>query len=132
MDRLRAGVGRTHSHRVFDSHVVSAREKRLAENEAFFREINERLEEQTPDSATSLVVICECANEDCAARISLPHADYETVRAEPTDFIVTPGHADPEIEEVVWSGETFDVVRKRGLAGDVAESLDASDEAKDA
>ena len=105
---------------------MSAREKRLAENEAFFRGINERLEEQTPNSATELVVLCECADEDCARRLTLAHSEYESVRAEPTHFVVAHGHADLEIEEVVWRTDGFEVVRKRGLAAEVAEELDDS------
>lgn len=111
------------------SYLVSAREKRIAENEAFFREINERLEEQTPDSAPSLIVICECANADCAERIPLAHEEYEAVRREPTHFVVAPGHTDPEIEVVVRRGDTYEVVQKRGVAGKVAEYLDGPDEA---
>ena len=34
---------------------MSRREERLARNEAFFRELNERLEAATPDSAEELV-----------------------------------------------------------------------------
>ena len=45
---------------------MSARAERLAENEAFFRELNERLEESTPTSTPELIVVCECADEDCA------------------------------------------------------------------
>ena len=109
---------------------MSAREKRLAENEAFFREINERLEEQTPDSAPSLIVICECTDVDCAKRIQMPHADYEAVRVEPTHFLVALGHANLRVEEIVRQADSFEVVRKRGVAGEVAESLDSSDESE--
>jgi hypothetical protein len=109
---------------------VSVREKRLAENEAFFREINERLEEQTPDSAPELVILCECADEDCVRRLVLDRSEYEAIRAEPTHFVVAHGHADMAIEDVVRRTDRFEVVRKRGVAGDVAEYLDSSDEAR--
>lgn len=108
---------------------MSAREVKLAENEDFFRRINEHLEEQTPDSASSLIVICECDDVDCAQRIPFSHAEYEAVRAEPTHFLVAPGHSDPEVEEVVRRAETFEVVRKRGVAGAVATDLYLSDKA---
>jgi hypothetical protein len=106
---------------------MSAREKRLAENEVWFREINERLEEQTPDSAPSLIVICECDDVECVERIPLSHADYEAVRVEPTHFLVSYGHADLSVEEVVRRADTFEVVRKRGIAGEVADYLDSTD-----
>jgi hypothetical protein len=109
---------------------MPARTQRLAENEAFFRGINERLEEQTPDSAPVLIVLCECADVDCAQRLTLAHEEYEAIRAESTHFVVAHGHADAEIEEVVHRTDRFEVVRKRGIAGVVAEELDTSDEAQ--
>lgn len=103
--------------------ISSARERRMAENEVFFRAINERLEARTPDSAP-LVVLCECADEDCTQRLTLTHDEYESVRSESTQFVVAHGHADAEIEEVVVKTDRFEVVRKRGLAAAVAD-LDA-------
>jgi hypothetical protein len=117
---------------LFDFVPMSAREQRLAENEAFFRGINERLEEQTPDSAPVLIVLCECADVDCAMRLTLEHEEYEAIRAESTHFVVAHGHADVEIEEVVYRTDRFEVVRKRGLAGEIAQELDTSDEAQPA
>ncbi len=103
---------------------MSAREERLAANEAFFRELNERLEEITPASASELIVICECADKDCAQRLTLRHEEYESIRADSTDFVVAHGHVDPTIEVIVHRTDRFEVVRKRGEAGDVAEELD--------
>ena len=102
---------------------MSTREVRLAANEDFFRRINEHLEEQTPESASSLIVVCECDDVDCAQRIPFSHADYEAVRAEPTQFLVAPGHSDPEVEDVVRRADMFEVVRKRGVAGEAAAEL---------
>ena len=108
---------------------MSAREVRLAENEDFFRRINEHLEEHTPESASPLIVICECDDVDCAQRISLSHVDYDAVRAEPTHFLVAPGHSDPQVEAVVRRADSFEVVQKRGVAGEQSAELDTSDEA---
>jgi len=55
------------------------REKRLAANEVFFRELNEKLEAQGEGSDT-LVVLCECANEDCAQRLELTRRETEVAR----------------------------------------------------
>jgi hypothetical protein len=109
---------------------MSKRETRLAENESFFRRINERLEELEPESATSLVVLCECADPDCAQRLAILHTEYDAVRADAAQFVVAHGHANPEIESVVSRTDRFDVVRKHGAAGEVAEQLDTSDEAQ--
>jgi len=103
---------------------MSRREERLARNEAFFRELNERLEAATPDSAEELVVVCECADEDCVQRLTLREGEYEAIRAHDTHFVVAVGHVDVRIEDVVRHTDRFEVVAKRGAAADVAEDLD--------
>ena len=112
-----------------DFGAMSAREERLARNEAFFRELNERLEEITPESASELVVVCECADEDCAQRLTLRPEEYEEIRGHDTHFVVAHGHADRAAEEVVRRTDRFEVVAKRGVAGEVAEELDPRDAA---
>jgi hypothetical protein len=108
---------------------MSVREERLARNEAFFRELNERLEAVTPDSAQGLVVVCECADVDCAQRLVLHPGEYEAIRAHETHFVVARGHVDPRIEDVVRRTDRFEVVAKRGVAAEVAEDLDPRDAA---
>jgi len=103
---------------------MSARDERLAANEAFFRQLNERLEELTPAAASALIVVCECADEDCAQRLTLRQEEYEAIRAHDTYFVVAVGHVDSRIEHVVRQTDRFEVVAKRGAAADVAEDLD--------
>ena len=105
---------------------MDEREKRLAENEALFREVNERVDEighrLGPDVPYEYV--CECANADCTFRISLRTDEYETVRAEPTQFVVLPLHYTPEVEELVAKRERYWIVRKTGEAATYVEHLD--------
>lgn len=105
---------------------MDARERRLAQNEALFREINERVEEMAhrlgPDVPYEF--FCECANADCTFRITLPLAEYEAVRADPRRFVVLPLHYTPEVEELVVEEDTHWVVRKSGDAGEYVERLD--------
>jgi hypothetical protein len=108
---------------------MSVRDERLARNEAFFRELNERLEAITPDSATELVVVCECADVDCAQRLTMQPGEYEAIRAHETHFVVAQGHGDSRIEDVVGRTERFEIVAKRGAAAEVAERLDPRDPA---
>jgi hypothetical protein len=105
----------------------TARQKRMAANEAFFRELNERLEERTPDSELS-VIVCECADEDCAQRLTLSRSEYEAVRSDPTQFVVAHGHVATQIEVVVTSTDRFEVVRKLGVGAQVARRLDETEE----
>jgi hypothetical protein len=106
---------------------MSEREKRLATNEALFREMNERAEERVQAAAGAdarLTILCECAEPDCTERIALTAAEYEAAHDDATQFTVVPGHAAVDVEEVVASSERFEIVRKRGFAADVAEELD--------
>lgn len=109
---------------------MSEREKRLAVNEALFREINERVAERVPDDAHLLTIVCECADADCTERITLTAETLQAVRGDPTQFVVSPGHVALDIEDVVARGDQFEVVRKRGLAGEIVEFLDGSNRAK--
>lgn len=101
------------------------REKRLAANEVFFRELNEKLERQTDDPDT-LIVVCECADPDCAQRLKVIRREYEAARSEPTLFVVAHGHVDREIEEVISRTERYELVRKIGIGRDVATRLEAT------
>jgi hypothetical protein len=102
------------------------REKRLAANEAFFRELNEKLEHQTDGSDDTLIVVCECSDEDCAQRLELTRREYEAARSEPVLFVVFHGHVDPEIEEVISRTERYELVRKIGVGREVATRLEST------
>ena len=99
------------------------RETRMAANEAFFRSVNERLESGTPDTRP-LIVLCECADENCTQRLGLARSEYEEVRSDPTHFVVGHEHAEPEIEEVLRRTDRFEVVRKIGVGAEIAARLD--------
>ena len=98
---------------------MDERERRLALNEAMFREVNERVEDMTKtfdsDSGT-FEIVCECGDTACTKRLSVPTAVYERVRSDATHFLLRPGHEDATVERVI---ETFDsdiVVEKEGRA----------------
>lgn len=92
-------------------------------NESLFRLLNERLEkravERSPEA--TLEIVCECAREECTVRIPILVAEYESVRSEPTKFVVVEGHSDASIEQVVDSGDGYEIVEKLGEAALVAE-----------
>jgi hypothetical protein len=106
---------------------MSDQEKRLALNEVMFREINERLESQLPaDRDNRLSILCECADPDCTQRIELTSVEYETARAQPRLFILVPGHEQIEIEDVVSRTDRYEIVRKKGDAGKIAQQTASS------
>ena len=87
-----------------------------AENQALFREVNDRIAEITnvlAGNGPELEVLCECTRPDCAGRIELTLDEYDAVRASTETFLVLEGHEDDEIEDVVSANERFAVVRLR-------------------
>jgi hypothetical protein len=100
------------------------REARKGMNEAWFRDLNERLERRAAHPArheSSFEMVCECASEECTERIEVTFAEYEQVRHDPRTFIVVAGHADESCERVLVARERHQVVEKFGEAGEVAE-----------
>ena len=105
---------------------MSSREERLGRNEAMFREINERLESRIqtfPGGRAELSILCECADPKCADRIRITPEAYAAVRQDGRQFIARPGHERLDIEEIVESNDEYEVIRKRGVAAQVAEQL---------
>lgn len=106
---------------------MDARERRLAQNEALFRDVNERIEELAKGHGGAPLAyefLCECSNIDCTFRVELTLGDYEAVRAHGSRFIVLPEHVFPEVEHVAERHEGYWVVEKGGEAADFVEELD--------
>ncbi len=107
--------------------MQAARKERLTRNEAVFREVNERIgdiAERLGNADQPYDYLCECSDPGCTERVSLRQDEYEHVRADPTRFVVFPGHALEELEIVVHQQSDHMLVEKIGVAGDVAEELD--------
>jgi hypothetical protein len=105
--------------------MSAAPEERLARNEAFFREVNERIRQvATGFNGEGQEFLCECSDPTCAVRISLTLEEYEHIRASSTRFVLAPGHIANEIEHVLEHEGDHVVVEKRGVAGEVASTLD--------
>jgi hypothetical protein len=103
------------------------REARVGLNEALFREVNEQIRSLADDADTrheTITVICECADTDCTERIELRLADYERIRDESVLYIVATGHEVREAEVTIEQHDGWEVVRKIGVAGEVAEETD--------
>ena len=105
---------------------MDEREQRLAQNEALFREVNERVDAIAHKLGPNVPYefLCECANSDCTFRVTLPTSIYEAVRSDPTQFVVLPDHFTPEIEDLIVQEETYWIVRKTGEAAEYVERLD--------
>lgn len=107
---------------------MDARTRRVGENEALFREINERLEGLNEAFSTitdKIEFVCECAELGCIDRFPMTVAEYEQLREDPTTFAVKPGHEAVDVEEVVANRDTYVVIRKK--PGDPAALAAAND-----
>jgi hypothetical protein len=106
------------------------RRARIAANEALYRSVNEQLEalNQVLTSVAddgSMVIICECRDVQCAEQIEVTVEMYESVRADPTLFIIVPGHEINDVEDIVAHHESFDIVCKhKGEGARVARDTD--------
>lgn len=103
------------------------RQKRIANNEASFRDINERLEEglrQVRHAPELLQFICECGDRGCESSVRLTFDEYEALRRDSRRFAVVPGHVFLETERVVAGNDRYEVVEKVGAAVEVADAAD--------
>lgn len=108
---------------------MDERARRIGENEALFRAVNEQVEELQRGMAAvgddRMHIVCECGEISCVERIVVPVAKYEEVRSDPTSFFVVSGHEKPGVEDVVEQAGAFDVVRKApGEPAEIAEQTD--------
>ncbi len=97
--------------------------RRVGQNQALFREVNERINAIKETRAVWVSIsewVCECADETCTERIDMSPEEYEELRSNPVHFAVAPAemHVFSEAEWVVEKRE------KIGEAAEVAEQLD--------
>jgi hypothetical protein len=105
-------------------------EVRAARNEAVLRDLNERLEAHNEWMREPLSEwVCECANDECTTPIELSIEEYESVRSDPTHFVVAPAkqHVDREIERIVERQPRYWVVEKIGVGAQVSRERDPRD-----
>jgi hypothetical protein len=101
-----------------------------AKNEELFRNVNERIETVSQTVAQDdpmMEYLCECDSAGCYERVRATRGEYESVRADPTHFIVIAGHQDPKVERVTFSNDRFLVVEKQGAAARDALETDPRD-----
>jgi hypothetical protein len=105
-----------------EERLMDERKRRIGENEVLYRAVNEKIESLNQTFATAaerMSVVCECGRGSCAQKIELDVSAYERVRADPTLFVVKPGHEVRDVEDIVERHEAYSVVRK--LPGGPAE-----------
>ncbi|SRR6266545_5097216 len=106
--------------------VAGETARQVAQGEALFREVNERINEIADDFglAEGFSIFCECASPECQERLELTQAEYEHLRRMPTHFAVLRGHEIAAVERVVQENDRFLTVEKLGDSGVTATMLD--------
>ena len=107
--------------------MADARRERIARNESAFRMLNDSLRtsiHRGREDRDLRGFVCECGNAECDVTVRLALPAYESVRSDPRQFVVVPGHEAPDAEDVVEHGAGYAIVRKHG---DVADIVDGSD-----
>ena len=106
-------------------------ERRLAENEAVFRNQNEKLkanieetnrladEDNQPEYKiptdqldSTLSFYCECADEKCNQRVEITLNEYNEIHHSKKRFVILPGHEVSSIEKLVQTENRYYVVEK--------------------
>lgn len=121
----------------------SLSERRMAENEAVFRGLNERVhadidevdriaaeDGQEPislDRDMPLFFYCECSDENCRKRIKLSPNTYEKIHKDRNAFTIVCGHEVKEIEEVISKTPEYCVAVKHKTPPPNPNSLNSTD-----
>ncbi len=88
-------------------------QERMARTEAAFREVNEAIADTAARfDSDEADFICECADPQCAHRVTAELEQYEEVRSDGTHFLLAPGHHEPEVEKVVEETVELEIVEK--------------------
>jgi hypothetical protein len=107
---------------------MNERKRRIGENEAIFRSVNEEVSglNATLSNATdSMRIVCECGTRSCTVQFEITRDEYAKVREDSTLFVIRPGHDLPEAETVVVKADDYWVVRKDpGLPAAIARETD--------
>lgn len=99
---------------------------RIAENQATFRDANERIEAAARELEIGGEVpfICECADAACTEIVQLRLGVYAEVRQHERRFFTVPGHERLSVETgagtVVGERAGYVLVDKVGIAGEIA------------
>ena len=102
------------------------RVRRLAENEAIARQVNEQVQQlgqRWNAPGEPLEILCECSLGECAQRLHVPLADYTSVREHDARFMLVDDHIVDEIEKRVGKVGDATVVEKLGEGREVTEEL---------
>jgi hypothetical protein len=110
--------------------MATSEETKRGENEAVFRDVNERIEAAAIELDPPLErvpFLCECDDVACRKAIPLTREEYERIRTDGDVFVVVVGHSGAG--EILEERDGYAVIRKTGGEAAVARALDPRSEA---
>ena len=121
----------------------SPSERRLAENEVYFRQLNENVQEGITNLAkladenrqhnlshqndSPLHFYCECSDENCRDRIIITPSEYNQIHSHRNRFIIIPGHEVVAVEKVITEHQKFFIVEKYLNTPETVSNLNITD-----
>ena len=79
--------------------------------QVLLREVNERIVELASSFPGDMPeFLCECIREDCRETVALTLPEYERVRSSPNLFLIVPGHESREVDRVVETRHSSNLV----------------------
>jgi hypothetical protein len=108
---------------------MDERARRIAENEALFRDLNEEVGAvahtfSLAGETRTFDFLCECGDPACAQRVPVMLTKYEELRTSPLHFVVVPGHEITDVERVIETTPAYSVIEKFGEAADIVRDRD--------
>jgi hypothetical protein len=88
--------------------------ERIYDHQGLFRYANRKILELRLPWTGEYELLCECASPSCFEVLRIEPEAYEAVCSEPLEFVVLPGHDDPDAEEVVRTTPRYFVIRHAG------------------
>ena len=70
---------------------MNERKRRIGENEAIFRSVNEEVKHLNATLSTvqaTMRIVCECGTRSCTVQFEIPRAEYAKVREDSTLFVI--------------------------------------------
>ena len=104
--------------------AVMPHSERLARNEAYYRQINEQIEQLKPSRGAVDLQIVRVRRRRLREASHDPQQRLRKRRSSPQRFIVYPEHVVPELEVFVSKRRGYRIVQKHGEAAAAAEQLD--------
>jgi hypothetical protein len=83
----------------------------MPDTASLFRSVNDRIRE-LPDSFGEYDFVCECADAHCSRWMRMTGDEYRSLRSDPQQFAVVPGHEELSLEDVLAREVHYVVVRK--------------------